>query len=127
APGSHQVAEVIESARVVVRRADGVDLPLPFQLLEHAELRRPIDEVVNLVNLDAAEQAQRVVRLLPTLRRAAGPDFGGDHRLISPPLEGLGQHLLRPAVPGPPAHASGALVPYERLRRSSTELQRSAR
>src|SRR5712691_3020393 len=89
--------------------------------------RTTVDCLLNLVNLDAAKQAERVIGLFPPFRRATRPDLGGDDHLISPALEDLRQRLLRPAVPGPPAHASGALVPCERLRRSQTERQRFAR
>jgi len=54
---------------------DRIDLPLPFQLLEEPKLRRPVDEVVDLVNLDAAKQAQRVIACSRPSDGPARPDF----------------------------------------------------
>src|SRR6202022_1388974 len=85
----HQVTKIVEAARVIVGRSDRIDLPLPFQFLEQAQLRRPVDEVVDLVDLDAAKQAQSLIGLLPAFRRAAGPDLAGDYRPISATLERL--------------------------------------
>src|SRR5205823_3187376 len=94
----HDVAELSEQARQVMRRTKDHDLPLPFQLLEHPKLGLPGDEVVQLVDLDAAEQLQRMSRLGAAFGGAPRPDLGRDHGLRPAAVQRFGEVILGPAV-----------------------------
>ena len=80
-------------------RPDRHHLPFPLQRFEHLELRFPIHQVMHLVNLDPPEQPEGMLCLLPAVRRAAGPDLGGDDRLIAATSQRFCQRVL-----GSPVH-----------------------
>ena len=94
----HDITKLVEGARQVVGRAHSNHLPLPFELLEHLELRAPANQVVHLVDLDSTEEAQRMLCLGPALRCAAGPDLGGDDRLRPASGQSACHGILSPAV-----------------------------
>ena len=76
--------------------ANTARVPLP---LEPLEVLVPGDEVVHLLEVDAAcEEAELVGELRAALLDRAGPDLRGHESLLSPPGERAAEHALGAAV-----------------------------
>ena len=116
-----------------MRHADPVDPARVTFLLEPWEMLLPADEVVHLLDLDAAEPAHLVLVLRTTLLDRLRPDLRCEHRCPAARLEREPERLLgavhRRGVVQPVAgvvcgidHASGQLdVGVERPRRPETD------
>ena len=100
APGAHDLLQLAERAGRVVRRAQKAD-PVPGPLvLQPVEVLPPADEIVHLLEIDAAaEELELGVELAAGLRPRAGPDLRGDKRLAATVAKHPAQHAL-----GPPVH-----------------------
>ena len=97
--GPHDLGELAERERAVVRGTDRAHLPFGAQSFEEAELLGPSHQVMDLIELDPpAEIGKRSLGLSAALRSAGGPDLGGNDRTIPSALERTPQHPFGLAV-----------------------------
>src|SRR3954451_13943413 len=113
AAGPHDLRELAERARAVVRRAGEPDDARVTQLLDVRELAVPRGQVVDLQEVDAsAEEAQRAIGLVAALDRRLAPELRRHEGLVATALERRAEHLLGSAV-----HRRGVEPPRARGQR----------
>jgi hypothetical protein len=100
-PGlAHRLGELVEGARLVVRDADPADAALAALALEPFEVLAPEDEVVHLLDVDAAVPVELPPELLASLLDRVGPDLRRDGGAFAPSLERRPEGGLGAAVHG---------------------------
>ena len=98
-PGAHDARELVERAGRVVRRAEEADAAGVLLPLEPVEVLAPGDQVVHLLQVDAApEEAELVGELGAALLDGAGPDLRRHEGLFPPPGQRAAEHALGAAV-----------------------------
>src|SRR5205823_13883459 len=93
-----RAGELAERRRGIVRDAEPVDLAGLPRLLEQRQLLLPRDEIVDLLELDAAEPAELRVELLLPLGGRTSPDLLGDDRSFAALAQRVRERLLCGAV-----------------------------
>ena len=121
--GAQRALELAERRRRVVRDADPADPPRLALRLEPRQMLLPGDEVVHLLELDAAEPLELVRVLLPCFGRRGRPDLRQDGRLVAAAGERKGERLLG-AVHRRACRSSGCR-PSRAARRRPRECRRS--
>jgi hypothetical protein len=97
-PGSQGTLELAEGRRAPVRDADPVDSSIRLLLLEPWQVLLPGDEVVHLLDLDAAEESMLLLVLPLALRDVRRPDLRRDGRPVAPSLQGGAEGRLGATV-----------------------------
>jgi hypothetical protein len=98
----HHLLQLSERRRLIVSRPDRGNLSVVLQLLEHGELRAPIDQVVHLIEIDVATKKSqcglRLAAALFTIGPKEGPYLRRDHDPVTLVLDRQSQHAFRLAV-----------------------------
>src|SRR4051812_31868275 len=100
-PAAHDARKLAERRRAVVRRTDRDDGAAVAGVLEQRQALLPVNEVVDLVQVDAtAVPAERALHLALGLGVVGRPDLRRDDRLGAPLAQPLAEHALGLAVHG---------------------------
>src|SRR5215471_3536649 len=93
----HDIRKIVESAAGVVRDADIADAPVFLPAGERIEMRAPVDEIMDLHQIETLrlQERERALHLRDAGGAAAGPDLGRNEGALlrTAILEELARHV----------------------------------